>query len=210
MLDSLIAFAADFPLTLVFVAFVAGLARGFSGFGAALIFMPLASAWLGAFLAAPMVLLMDSLPTLGLLPGAWRRADRHEVAVMFIGVLVGGPMGAFLLATLPPLLLRWSIVTVVFGLLILLVSGWRYHGPTTRKISIGVGWMSGLLAGAAQVGGPPVVAYWLGRALAPERVRANLTLFFIGTSLVAAASYTVSGALNSSAIAHAALVMPGW
>ena len=38
---------------LTIAAFVAGLARGFSGFGSALIFMPLASAAIGARVASP-------------------------------------------------------------------------------------------------------------------------------------------------------------
>ena len=210
MIDSVVSFVSGLPPAPFIAAFVAGLARGFSGFGAALIFMPLAAASLGGILAAPMLLLMDSVSSLGLLPGAWRLADRREVGVMVIGVLVGGPMGALALVHMPPLALRWSIVVLVFALLCLLVSGWRYHGPITRSLSIGVGWAAGLLSGAAQVGGPPVVAYWLGRALAPERVRANLTLFFLASSVVSALSYTVTGALNANALAHAAVAMPGY
>ena len=38
---------------LIATAFVGGLARGFSGFGAALIFMPIASAFMSAQIAAP-------------------------------------------------------------------------------------------------------------------------------------------------------------
>ncbi len=201
---------AQVSAPVLLAAFLAGLARGFSGFGAALIFMPLASASFGAFVAAPMLLLMDSVPSLTLLPEAWRRADRREVANMVAGVLVGGPLGAWVLTTMPPLLLRWSIVAIVFVLLGLLVSKWRYHGPVTRSLSIGVGAVSGLLAGAAQVGGPPVVAYWLGRALAPDRVRANLTLFFLGSSGIAALSYGVAGALTANALLHALIAAPAY
>ena len=52
------------------VALVAGLARGFSAFGAALIFMPLGSAILGPRLAAAVLLLADGIATLPLVPGA--------------------------------------------------------------------------------------------------------------------------------------------
>jgi uncharacterized membrane protein YfcA len=189
-------------------AFVAGLARGFSGFGAALIFMPMASASLGAFLAAPMLLLMDSLPSLALLPASWRRAHRGEVGIMVGGVLLGGPIGAYALSVMPPIAIRWAIVGVVLALLCLLISGWRYRGPATRPLSFGVGAASGLLGGAAMVGGPPVVAYWLGRALAPETVRANLNLFFIGSSAIAAVSYSVAGALSRTALIHAVIACP--
>ena len=53
----------EFPtLTLVLLAaaaLVAGLARGFSGFGAALVFVPLASALIGPKLASPILVLID-------------------------------------------------------------------------------------------------------------------------------------------------------
>lgn len=189
-------------------AFVAGMARGFSGFGAALIFMPMASASLGATLAAPMLLLMDSLPSLALLSRAWRLALRSEVGFMVAGVLAGGPLGAFALTIMPPIAIRWAITGVVLALLALLVSGWRYLGPAHRALSVGVGAVSGVLGGAAMVGGPPVVAYWLGRDLAPEIVRANLTLFFIGSSAIAAISYGWAGLLGASALIHAAAAAP--
>ncbi len=46
---------------LAFAAFVAGLSRGFSGFGAALIFIPLGSAAVGPALAAPILLAIDAV-----------------------------------------------------------------------------------------------------------------------------------------------------
>ena len=42
-------------------AFIAGLARGFSGFGAALIFMPLASVVVTPQVAAPLLLVVDAV-----------------------------------------------------------------------------------------------------------------------------------------------------
>ncbi|MBN8974544.1 MAG: hypothetical protein J0H51_21340, partial [Rhizobiales bacterium] len=46
---------------LTVTAFVAGLARGFSGFGSALIFMPLASAAIGAQIASPLLLIIEMI-----------------------------------------------------------------------------------------------------------------------------------------------------
>jgi uncharacterized membrane protein YfcA len=169
---------------LMVTTFVAGLARGFSGFGAALIFMPVASALLGPRLAAPVILLIDAVTTVGLVPDAFRRADRREVLVMAIGALVGVPSGVYLLTHLPPLAIRWAIIGICAALLILLVSGWRYRGTPKPPLTIGVGALSGLFSGASQVGGPPVVAYWLGGAIPPGTVRANIVLYFeISTTL---------------------------
>ena len=72
-------------------AFLAALARGFSGFGSALIFVPLASTAIGPHAAAPLLLIIDGIAAAGLIPNAWRHADKRDVGTMSIGALVGVP-----------------------------------------------------------------------------------------------------------------------
>ena len=93
----------------VLVAGVAGLARGFSGFGAALIFMPAASALVTPAVAAPVLLLADGILSLGFLPRAWMLARRKDVALMAAGAVIGVPLGTLVLNHADPLPLRWVI-----------------------------------------------------------------------------------------------------
>jgi uncharacterized protein len=60
------------------IAFISGAARGFSGFGAAMIFMPLASSVAAPRLAATLLLIIDFVAAAPLLPGAWRQADASQ------------------------------------------------------------------------------------------------------------------------------------
>ncbi|MBP0446218.1 sulfite exporter TauE/SafE family protein [Roseomonas sp. SSH11] len=189
-------------------ALVAGLARGFSGFGAALIFIPLASATLGPRVAAPLLMLVDNITALPLVPGAWRGAERSEVASLTAGALLGAPAGAWLLLHLDPGALRWGMCLLAIAMLALLASGWRYHGRPALPLSLAVGASSGLFSGAAQMGGPPVVAYWLGGAIPAARVRANIVLFFAASGLISAATYLVSGLLTAEVVLLSALVAP--
>jgi len=186
-------------------ALVAGLARGFSGFGAALIFIPLVSAALGPRVAAPLLMLVDNAAALPLIPAAWRTADRREVASLLAGALAGTPAGAWLLLHLDPQALRWGMCALALAMLALLASGWRYHGRPALPLSLGVGAASGLLSGAAQMGGPPVVAYWLGGAIPAARVRANIVLFFAASGVISAATYLLGGLLTEEVLALAAL-----
>ena len=55
------------------IAFVSGTARGFSGFGSALIFMPLASSMAAPQLVAAVLLIIDFIAALPLIPNAWKR-----------------------------------------------------------------------------------------------------------------------------------------
>lgn len=191
-------------------ALIAGLARGFSGFGGALIFVPLAGAAVGPKIAPALLLVIDGVTTLGMLPDGWRRANRREVGTMLIGTLVGVPAGTTLLATIDPTALRWLISVVVLCLLIFLISGWRYHGKPKPTLTIGVGALAGLFGGAAQLSGPPVVAYWLGGAIPPLTVRANLILYFALSTVISATAYIVGGLLTFDVLTLALIAGPGY
>jgi uncharacterized membrane protein YfcA len=149
-------------LAICAIGFIAGTARGFSGFGAALIFMPLASSLAAPRLVAALLLVIDFVAAAPLVPNAWRHADRKATAIMVLGALIGVPVGTWLLTRLDPVTTRWIISGFVIALLMLLVSGWRYRGKEHAAISIGVGGLSGFCSGLAQTGGPPIVGYWLG------------------------------------------------
>ena len=195
-------------LAICAIAFVAGTARGFSGFGAALIFMPLASSVATPRLVAALLLIIDIFAAAPLVPNAWRQADRKATAVMVFGALVGVPIGTWLLSRLDPVTTRWIISGFVIALLALLLSGWRYHGKDHAAISVGIGALSGFCSGLAQTGGPPIVGYWLGRPIETKIARANILLFFGGSDLFSALSYTVGGLITSDAIRLAVIVGP--
>src|SRR6266404_4274140 len=82
------------------IAFVSGTARGFSGFGSALIFMPLASSMATPRLVAALLLIIDFVAAAPLVPNAWKHADRRATAVMVSGALVGVPIGSYFLSRL--------------------------------------------------------------------------------------------------------------
>jgi uncharacterized membrane protein YfcA len=191
-------------------ALVAGLARGFSGFGGALIFIPLAGSAMSPKIASALLLVIDGLMTIGMLPDGFRRANRREVATMLVGAFFGVPAGTALLALMPPVTLRWIISGVVLCLLMFLMSGWRYHGRPKTPLTIGVGALAGLFGGAAQMSGPPIVAYWLGGAIPPLTVRANLVFYFALSTILSAISYIAGGILTTEVLAIALLVGPGY
>jgi uncharacterized membrane protein YfcA len=191
-------------------ALIAGLARGFSGFGGALIFVPLASSVVGPRLAAPLLLIVDAVAASSLIPNAWRNAARREVGTMAAGALVGVPLGALLLAMADPLALRWGLASMVAVSLVVLVSGWRYRGRRTKPVTVGVGLVAGLLSGSIQVGGPPVIAYWLSSPLGPHIVRANFVLYFAISGLLSGVAYVAGGVLTHAALVLALLVAPAY
>lgn len=197
-------------LFLAETAFIAGLARGFSGFGGALIFSPVASAVINPILVAPALLIIDSFSSSALIPSAWKNANKKEVAIMASGAILGIPAGTWILTHTEPAAVRWIIVCAIIPALLFLVSGWRYNGQPKTSLTVGVGSLSGFLSGLAQIGGPPVVLYWLGGRGQSENVRANFILFFACTTIVNVIAYTAGGLFTSDVMWLSIFIFPAY
>src|SRR5712672_2342039 len=190
------------------IAFVSGTARGFSGFGSARIFMPLASSIAAPRLVAALLLIIDFVAAAPLVPNAWKRADRKATGIMVLGALIGVPVGTYFLSRLDPVTTRWIISAFVVALLMLLLSGWRYRGKEHTALSVGVGALSGFCSGLAQTGGPPIVGYWLGRPIASVIARANILLFFGASDFFSVVSYAITGLITADSIKFSLMVGP--
>jgi uncharacterized membrane protein YfcA len=190
------------------IALVCGTARGFSGFGSALIFMPLASSIAAPRLVAALLLIIDFVAAAPLVPNAWKHADRKATAVIVFGALIGVPVGTWFLSRLEPVTTRWIISAFVTALLLLLLSGWRYRGKDHAALSIAIGALSGFCSGLAQTGGPPIVGYWLGRPIASVVARANILLFFGASDFFSVVSYALTGLITLDAIKFSLVVGP--
>ena len=200
--------SAHAALAISAIAFISGTARGFSGFGSALIFMPLASSLATPRLVATLLLIVDFVGSLPLLPNAWCKADRKATSIIVVGALVGVPVGTYFLSVLEPVTTRWIISCFVAALLLLLLSGWRYRGKDHAWLSVGIGGLSGFCSGLAQTGGPPIVGYWLGRPIAPIVARANIVLFFGASDLFSMISYATTGLISRESLVLSLVVGP--
>jgi uncharacterized membrane protein YfcA len=195
-------------LVAVGVAFVAALARGFSGFGSALIFVPIGSAMLGPHIAVPLLLIVDGVMTLPMVPAATRHCHWRDVLLMVLGGSLGVPLGTAILTHADPVAMRWAISVLILVLLVVLASGWRYRARPAPPVTTAVGLGAGILSGAAQVGGPPVVVYWLGGSIAAATVRANLIVYFVLSTVLTVAAYLVGGLLSSEVLGAALVAAP--
>ncbi|MGH6771201.1 MAG: sulfite exporter TauE/SafE family protein [Xanthobacteraceae bacterium] len=190
------------------VSLVAGAVRGFSGFGAALIFVPLVSALYDPRTAAGAYLCIDFAVALAVLPSVWRDAHWRDIGPLAAAAVIAAQFGALILIYADPTALRWGIVIVVLTLLGVLMSGWRYHGRPILPVTLGVGALAGALGGAIQIVGPPVIVYWLGSSSSHAVVRANLNAFFAVFACALFVTYLGRGLLPANVIALALLLGP--
>jgi hypothetical protein len=190
----------------VVIAALSGFVRGFSGFGSALVYIPLISAVYEPRIAAPTLLLIDlagSAPfTIRELP----RCNWREVGPVTAAAAVAVPVGVMALVLIDPIVLRWAIAALVLGLLAVLISGWRYHGAPSLPVSAGVGLFAGFGSGAVQIAGPAVIVFWLGGASDSITVRANLMVFFLLMDAITGVAYVVQGVITTDVIALSVLL----
>jgi uncharacterized protein len=190
------------------VSMLAGVVRGFSGFGSALIFVPLISAIYDPRTAAGTFLLIDFAVGLAVLPTVWRTAHWREVLPLASAAVIAAQFGALVLVYTDAISLRWGIAIVVLILLAVLMSGWRYHGRPTLPVTLGVGALAGGLGGAIQIVGPPVIVYWLGGSSSPTAMRTNLNAFFSVFACALIVTYVARGLLPASVVTLALLLGP--
>lgn len=183
----------------VVIAGIAGVVRGITGFGGAMVMTPPLALLLGPRLAVPVVLLLESVVAAPMLV-----QTRHLVRWRVIGAIVAAacatvPLGALILLAADPLVIRRAIAVTVIVFAFVLLQGWRYAGRPRLATSVGLGAVSGAMLGATSIGAPPVILYLLSGPDPVETTRANLTLYVTVISLVGIAVLGLNGVFDARA-----------
>jgi uncharacterized membrane protein YfcA len=190
------------------VAIFSGVVRGFSGFGSALIYIPLTAAIYDPLTAAVTFVLIDMATGISFVMGAWNKTRWGEVLILAAAAIAAAQFGTLILQYADPTLLRWSICLLVALIVGVLVSGFRYEGKPHLAVTIAVGLFAGVLGGAVQISGPPIVIYWLGSMHDVTVVRASLISYFGLFSAGSVATYYFHGLLTAKLLALAILLGP--
>ncbi|MGH1477722.1 MAG: sulfite exporter TauE/SafE family protein [Geminicoccales bacterium] len=169
--------------TAMAIAVVAGLMRGFAGVGSGMLMAPFFAVIFGSVQTVAIIIIMEIVVTAQLLPSVHRHIDWPVVGVMGAMATVFMPLGTWLLVSLEPALIARGIAAVVLVFSIILLSGWRYHGPKHLPATLGVGALSGTLMASTSLGNPPVMVYLLSSQDRAEVNRANFTGYFAITLL---------------------------
>lgn len=203
-------FAPELLAAAVAIAVVAGVVRGITGFGGALVMTPPLALLFGPALAVPVVLLLESVAATPMLVQTRRQVRWRLIGPILAAACVTLPLGGYLLATADPDALRRAIAAIVIVFSALLLRGWRYAGHPRLPSSLGLGALSGAMAGATSIGGPPIILYLLSGPDPIETTRANLTLFVAGVSYAAIAMLWAGGLLGAAAAWTGLLLAPGY
>lgn len=207
--DAIAAVVADprFPIAIA-IAALAGFVRGFSGFGSALIYMPLMSAVYGPTIAAVTFLIADLTTGAAFSIRAARQVQWQEIVPLVASASLTAPLGALALTVMDPIALRWFLALFVLVALIAMIAGWRYRGRPRLPVTLGVGALAGVLGGAVQISGVPILIYWFGSPHGATVIRANLIVFFTLMSISLGLIYLAKGLFTPQIVVIAAFAAP--
>ena len=173
------------------IVIVAGVVRGFSGFGSAMIIMPVASSVLDPVAALVFLTMTDLVGPLPILPRALKEGNRPDAVRLGIGAAVAMPIGILSLSYMSQDTFGWVVTVTVFVLLAILVTGWRYQGVLTPRLVLGTGALGGFMSGATGMAGPPVIMLYMASTLRASVIRANLILYLLTIDLLMIATIWV-------------------
>ena len=191
----------------VLTALAAAFIRGLAGFGLAILLVPvlaLAMTPVEAVLATNVVALLIGLSEIVRIT---REAEKSAWTIGALVVLATGP-GLYLLNITPAPLARLLIALIALSAFFAMFLPKRPPDqPGVVQTGL-VGISSGLLTGFAGMPGPPVVPYYLGRAIPKEIAKSSMLLIFTIAAAAGLGSGAVIGVMNWSLVVLGALLFP--
>ena len=190
------------------VTAIAGLMRGYTGFGSSMLMAPVFAILFGPATAVVMIITMDVIVSAQLVPRALGEARWRFVVPMAGAAVAAMPLGAWILAALDAGLVTKGMAGLVLALVVVLASGWRYDGRRSLPLTLGVGALSGTLMASTSMGGPPVLIYMLTGRESARFNRANIIVYFAMTGLALICVMALSGFMTLRAAGTAPILTP--
>jgi len=181
-------------LIIIWIAvFIAGIIRGYSGFGFAMVAVTSMSLVLPPAQVVPIVLILEVFASIRLIPQVWRKIDWYSLRWLLTGSLFAIPAGVYFLATIPAEPMRIFISALVLIAAILLLTGWAWRRMPGRPLILTTGLACGLLNGAAAIGGPPVILFYLSSPAGVAVSRASIIAYFLGIDVISLVVASIQG-----------------
>ncbi|MBU1640026.1 MAG: sulfite exporter TauE/SafE family protein [Proteobacteria bacterium] len=180
-------------LSISLVFFSAGFLQGVSGFGAALLAMPLLVLVMDVREAVTLTLLNTIIINLFLSLHLKSHIDWRKIMPLVVGCVPGVYVGVTILKNVNPAIIKCSL-----GGLIISYGLYCLFGRLEKK-SISKGWgyvagfATGTIGGAFSAGGPPTIVYTTLTGWKRDEIKATLASFFFFTSTLAATGHYFTG-----------------
>lgn len=192
----------------LFIIFLAGIVHGLTGFGFALVSVPILMLFLSPQIIVPVISLHNTLINLFLLYEVKKWIDLRRIWPLMIAGIVGMPVGTFLLMVMDVNVAKLYIGLVIAIFAAALLMGFKKEIKNERVAFAPVGLVSGILGGSTSMSGPPVILFFTNQGVKMETFRANLIAYFTVLDLTTTIVFLFRGITNSTVINYAIILIP--
>ena len=169
----------------IFTVFIASIIRGFNGFGFSATCISGFSFILPAIEIVPIILALEVIISIFMAPYIWNKIDWRFVFKILSGIIIGSPVGLYLLKHLNPETTHLFVCMMVIFFSILLMKGYLNQKIDNNYGTIFTGIVSGALNGLTTLGGMPVALFLLITNIQPAVIRGSLAALFFLTDIYA-------------------------
>tara|TARA_B110000967_G_scaffold79453_1_gene82111 strand:- start:26 stop:613 length:588 start_codon:yes stop_codon:yes gene_type:complete len=125
--------------------------------------------------------MLEVAASIHMLPLVWRTINWKSLRWLVFGAIMGTPLGKIFLEEVPQEMMRLVISVIVLTASLFLWKNIRIKSSVRWYSILGVGFFSGVINGAAAIGGLPVVVFFISISAGSALSRASMVayLFFI-------------------------------
>jgi uncharacterized protein len=189
------------------MTFIASAVRGLTGFGMAIILVPL----LGMIIPPAQAVILAILLQVMIGPVEIRKSlthcERPSTFIIAGAAVLATPVGLWLLTLSTPDTARLIIAGIAIAAFVLVIIPKSPHGRPGLPLTVGTGITAGLLTGFAAMPGPPVVPYYLQGSVTPQTARASMMTIFFATAIAGTLASFASGMASGGVIMMAAILL---
>ena len=186
-------------------ALVAGVVRGFSGFGGPALMALVLTQFYSPLSVLTKVMIIDAASYLLLVPSTAREFNRRVFAIVTVATLAGLPFGTYLLIETDPAVMRRAVAAAVAACVVVMLIGRRFHATPSVAVHIAVGVLAGVVLGATYIALVAMIFFFSLPASGAES-RANAVFWGVVISTVLIATHVVLGNVTAEDFWRAALL----
>jgi hypothetical protein len=164
---------------------VAAFIRGYSGFGFSALTVTSLVLILPPSEVVPTAYMLEVAASIHMLPLVWRSIDWKILRWLVFGAVMGTPFGIIFLEVVPQEIMRLVISGIVLTASLILWKNIQFRSSANRYSILAVGFFSGMINGAAAIGGLPVVLFLLSISAPSTLSRATMVAYLFICGLYA-------------------------